>query len=528
MSTGKDKKALDRYLETKKHIRKKTENTVPIHETIAKQRGRIETLINNPEKFCHYYFPHYTCDKEGNSIGFGWFHKKAFKEIQPDTLTVLEWSREHAKSVLADIFMPMLMYARGELDGMVLVSANQDKASNLLSDLQAEFESNELWKHDFGNLVSVGSWESSYFATTDGIGFWAFGLGQSPRGIREREKRPNYCCIDDADTKERCKNESRVDEAVSWIREDLFGAMGLVSGARFVAAGNRIHKKSIIAKMVGDIEPSDPKNDGVIHIKVYAIENPKNHLKADIDDPNSVPAWKERYTKETFRKRFEKIGYIAAQREYFHEHIEKGKVFKNEWIKWAKTPKEDNIIASIVYTDPSFTNSKDSDYKATVCVSLHMYLGKLRYHIRRAWVKQATIKNMVEIGYDWYDWLGDKASYYIESNMLQRMLLDEFDTEGSNRGYILPIRGDSRRKGDKFTRIENLTPLFEREFIDFNEAERKDPNMQTGIEQFLAFPTGHDDFPDAVEGAIYLLNQMNRVQSTPIKVGKYNKTSSRR
>ena len=512
-----DQRAFQDWLDLCIRIGEGTKNAVPIGESEVDKEKRKARLCDNFEAFCKFYFPRFM-DSE-----FGWFHKKAAKEIiqNPNIKIVLEWAREHAKSVFADVMMPLFLYAKGELTGMVVVSANEDKAQTLLGDLQAQFVANHAWLNDYGNLASLGDWRDGYFATTEGVGFWAFGLGQSPRGIRKAEKRPNYAVIDDGDTKERCRNESRTREAVDWIWEDLYGALS-IKGARLIVAGNRIHKKSIIAQMVGDIEPQDPKRVGITHIKVFAIENPKTHAKADFN--NGQPAWK-RYTLDDLRQKFEGMPYRSVRREYFHEHIEEGIIFRNEWIRWGKIPKVKDCDGIVLYGDPSFKNTKDSDYKALVEVRLK---GSQLY-IAWAWVRQATVSAMVTAFYDRYDVVGNACQYFIEANMLQDMFLDEFKREGDRRGYQLPIRGDQEKKIDKFTRVENMTPLFERNFVTFNEAERQSPDMQTLIQQILAFGSGaNDDGPDALQGAVAKLQKQHRRTDFKPRYGNYKVESERR
>lgn len=518
-----ERKAMAEWEEFCKILRNSTAKMININESEADKANRIAKLIapGNEEAFCQYYFPHYMKEKGTDKlVGFGWFHKKAFQTILPNTLSVLEWSREHAKSVFADIFIPLLLYSRAELDGMVITSANEKKAQKLLGDIQAEIENNQLWVHDFGEKKTNGSWATGEFATTDGIGFWSFGLGQSPRGIREGAKRPNYCVVDDADTKDRCKNEIRVNEAVAWIREDLFGAFGLDSGTRFVIAGNRIDKCSIIAKIVGDVEEGDPINKGINHIKVYALENPRTH-KMDLE---GTPAWKERFTRQTLEQRFTLIGNRAKLREYFHQHVEEGNVFKDDWISWGKVPSYKKLLGIEVYCDPSFKNTKDSDYKAILTLGK---CDKGYIYVIDAWVKQATVRAMVDAFYTLYDRYGENARYRMETNMLQDLLLDEFDAKGKEIGLHINIRRDDRSKPDKYTRIENMTPLFERGLVILNEDKRSDPDMQTFKNQLLAFPHGHDDAPDALEGGLFYLQKITRSANFTPRLGKFSRNSTR-
>jgi predicted phage terminase large subunit-like protein len=483
-----DRRSIQEYQDICRTLRYGTTQRVP-NETPTEKLRRQEALRKDFQAFCNYYFAEY-CKSP-----FGWFHLKAEKAItaNPDVFCVLEWPREHAKSVFANLLMPMWLMARGELTGMVTVSANQDKASTLLSDVQAQLEHNALWENDYGSAKNQGNWSEDHFITNSGIGFWAFGRGQSPRGIRAGAQRPNYCNADDLDDKTIVRNIVRVREVRDWLMEDLYGALGL-KGARFVVSGNRIHKESILAHVVGDIEETDPKRDGITHIKVYALENPKTHRK----DYNGTPAWHQNHTREAIMNRRARIGERAWRREYFHEHTEEG----------------------IVYGDPSWKNTQASDYKAVVAVGSAS--GKL--YIISSFCRQSSIAAMAKEYYTIYHRYADKARYYIEGGLVQDILYrDEFTRLDQELGFILPIRIDTRKKGDKYTRIENLTPLFERGMVYFNEANRSDSGMQALVMQLLAFPAGNDDGPDALHGAISYIQNTGRAARFKPRLGKYTR-----
>lgn len=513
--TRAEQKAYQAWLDLRKRISTQTE---PVQdETPRAKARRIKRLTGNFQAFCKYYFPHYV------QSDFAWFHKKAARDIKddPNILAILEWAREHAKSVFADVFIPMFLKARGELDGMILGSATQDKAKDLISDIQAELMDNRRYIEDFGNQKCLGSWQDGHFKTADGIGFWGFGRGQSPRGTREAERRPNYGVIDDIDDDEIVKNQQRVLQAVDWVLGSFFGALS-IKGARLVIAGNRIHKQSILAHLVGDIDPDDPKRERITHIKVFAIEDSK-HRKASA--ANGQPAWKERYTLDELVDKMLKMGWRNARREFFHEHIEEGHVFKREHILWAKLPPLKKYKALVVYVDPSFKGTKKNDYKAIVLIGR---IGKY-YDVIKAWLRQDSIAAMVRAHYDLHEDFGEKANikHYMEANFIQDQFLDDYEAEGVERGYQLPIRPDKRKKPDKFGRVENLSPLFERHFVRFNQAEKKNPDMRTLVDQFLAFPYGPDDGPDATEGGIFKLNRATRSSNFRPRTGSHRRPRSR-
>lgn len=531
-----DDKAYQSWLDLCVRIQKQTAG-VDANETEQQKQIRIKHLLKdeNFEEFCKYYFPHYI------DSPFGWFHHKAAKEILPnDNVTAaLEWAREHAKSVLADVFIPLRLKAKGELTGMILASETEPKAATLIGDIQAELENNRRYVDDFGEQRFSGSWSEGHFITSDGIGFWSFGIGQNPAGVRKAQKRPNYGVIDDAATKKRAKNQALVKQDLDWCLGEFLGCLS-IKGKRLVYACNRTAKNDLTAHFVGDVKEGDPIRKGIVHIKVFATEDPRTHKMLFIEN-GGVPSWKERYTLQQIQRRITEMGWRNAMRQFYHQHIEDGDIFKEEHLPWNDCFALDDYDQLITYNDPSYKGAKKNDFKAIVLVGRK---GKY-YHIIWAWVRQASRVAMVSAHYDIDEGIRKKTfipgvkpghrevicPHYLEANFLQEELyMSEYDSEGESRGKMLRLRSDKRAKPDKFGRIEDLSPLAERGLIVFNKKLQKNIDMITLRDQFLSFPNGHDDGPDAVEGAIYLLTKTNRrSDDRPVgkTMGKYKHNSSR-
>lgn len=513
----KEQQSYDEWFAEKEAIKR----SEPIAETGVQQEKRIQKLLNNFEAFCQYYF-----GDDFELAPFGWFHLKAVNEIikNENLFLVCEWPREHAKSVLIDIFVPMFLKARGELTGVVIASANQAKANKLLSDIQEQLLFNKRYIADFGVQYRSGKWETGQFVTADGLGFWAFGRGQSPRGIREGGLRPNYGVIDDIDDAEIVKNEQRTDEAVDWCLGDLYGAMP-TKASRLIVCGNRIHKKSILAKIVGDVEEDDPKRKIVTHIKVFALENPRTH-KADLSE-KGVPAWKENYTRKNIDDKMEAMGLRLSLREYFHKHLVIGRVFREEHLPWAKLPSLTAYEQLVTYCDPSYKDTRKNDFKAIVL------LGKtgVYFDIIKVFCRQCTTPEMVRGHYALAELVPQNRTcrHYMEANFIQDIMLKQYETESGERGYAIAIRGDKRKKPEKLARIEDLSAYTELQHIRFNIEEKQNPDMQELRDQFLGFPDAdHDDGPDAVEGGIYKINRPTLKGKTTARTGKYKHNSKRR
>ena len=504
------KKKQEEWKEQCRQIQSITDTKSLARENATQKEQRISRLQKNYAAFCEYYFPHFLTLRDkatGEAIRVihnAPFHNAAAKKVHdtPNLKAVFKWPRGHAKSTHFDIFMPLwLMFQPKRLiNFMVIVGKSEDSADRLLGDIQAELQYNKRIIADYGKQMSVGNWTEGEFTTKEGVYFLACGRGQSPRGLRKREARPDYIVIDDLDDDELCRNEKRVRELTDWVKEALFGALDVGRG-RFIMVGNLISKTSVLANIC------DTKG-------VYVSE-----IKAVDKDGN--PVWKEKWTKQEAREYADFVGYRAWNKEMMHNPISNGTIFRQECIRYKKILPLKKYDQLICYTDPSFKSTTANDYKAS------RLWGKVgtELHLIDTYVRQDTVSGMVRWLYNLYEALPDDVSvlFMMEANFMQDIILDEFTTEGNMRGYQLPIIPDKRKKPDKVQRIEAVSPLWERGCVFYNEELKDTPDMQVGIEQTLALERGsrvHDDAPDADEGAIYYLQKNTRQQIYTPKFGK--------
>lgn len=483
-------------------------STVDAGESPTSQSARMDRARKDYAFFVEYYFPHYCTNRETEEIiPSAKFHIAAANKIlrTHDLQAVFQWARGHAKSTHMDVMIPLWLKCQKQRDinVMVLVGKSEDNANTLLGDIQAELQYNKRYIHDFGRQYNAGNWQEGKFVTADGCAFFALGRGQSPRGLRYRNNRPDYIVIDDLDDDELCNNDSRVNKLTEWVKEALFGAFG-AQGGRFIMVGNLIGKCSVLANI--------SKTPGVFVSRI------------NVTDKDGKPSWPGFWTADKIRIKEQFMGYRSFQKEYMNNPITEGAVFRNDWIRWKRCLPLRDYAEMVLYVDPSFKPTTKNDYKAA------KLWGKTKqgelHHIE-AFVRQTTVVEMVRWLYDLYERL-QKANavcgFYMEANFMQDIILDEFTREGNARGYQLPIVPDKRKKPDKFQRVEAVSPLWERGFVFYNEAKKNDPDMLAGLEQTLAFEkgmSGHDDAPDADEGAIYILQKRTRLDNFEPVVGTY-------
>ena len=509
------RKAYEKWRELCKEIHSMTDTSIMRPEGKAEKEARIRRLQQNYAAFCEYYFPHYlqlkdkTTGKVLKTIHNAPFHNQAARKVRstPNLKAVFMWPRGHAKSTHMDVFLPLwLMFQPQRLiNFMVVVGKSEDSAKRLLADVQAELEYNDRLIRDFGQQKPAGGdWTDGEFKAACGVKFLGCGRGQSPRGLRDREARPDYIVIDDLDDDELCKNEKRVRELTHWVKSALFGALDVGRG-RFIMVGNLIDKNSVLFNIA--------HTKGVFLSKVYAIDKDGN------------PVWREKWTREEVDAYREFVGYRDWEKEMMHNPIKDGTIFRHNWIQYKRMPRLSKYESLVCYTDPSWKSTTSNDYKAC---RLWGAMGR-ELHLVDCFVRQATTGEMVRWLYNLYERAleeGASIQFYMESNLMQDTALDEFQAEGDIRGYQLPIMPDYRKKPDKLQRIESVAPFWERGQVYYNEALKDTDDMQVGIDQTLSLEHGsraHDDAPDADEGAIYILQKQGRLEAFVPRIGERQK-----
>ena len=470
-------------------------NTDVLIESSAEKAERIALLLKDYKLFFEYYF------HEHATAPTAPFHEDIAKAIlkNKQIRAIVEAFRGSAKSTHCCIGIPFWLMMRGELKYMVLVGQNEEKACKLIGDIQAHLENNSRIIYDFGEQMSLGDWADGEFTTKNGVTFTALGLGQSPRGLRKGANRPDYIVLDDADSKRLSKNPKLVKEAREWVLRDLLGCFD-VGNQRFVLCNNRISKTSILTLLAEEWQGSA----NFYHKIVNALT------------PHGESAWASKYTAEYWQEK-QKESYRAFQAEYMNNPIEEGTVFQADWFRYEKMLSLKQYQALVCYCDPSFKDKNTNDYKAIVLLGMK----DTEVHLLDCFVRQSTISDMVRYMYDCYEATKNDASvdFYMEANFVQDMLVRYFHEEGEKRGYQLRLRKDTRKKPDKFQRIENLSPLFESGKVVFNEKRRYSADFKKLEEQFLCFEKGSrtaDDAPDAFEGGVFYLERKKKSGSANI------------
>lgn len=456
-------------------------------ETIEQQKARIERLEANPEEWFVYYFPKYCTAKPAK------FHIAATKRwLKNDRwYEVRAWSRELSKSTRA-MFEDLYLLLTKKAKYKVLVSFSQDQAIKLFMPYMINLESNQRIINDYGRQKKLGSWNVGDITTKSGFSIVCFGAGQSPRGIRKEEARPDILDFDDLDTDEVVRNPDRVKEMWRWVEQAAIPTMSISGKRRIRFNGNIIAKYSCITE---------------------AIKQAKHVDVINIRDKNGKSTW-EKNSEDHIDEVLAEISWMSAQKEYFNNPVTEGDVFKE--MTFGKLPPLHTCDAVLAYSDPATSNKDKGNSASNKCVAI---IGRKlnRYFIYKCWLDQASNARFVDWLYGAYLYMNDKKvdvkKIYIENNTLQdpfyeQVLIPLIFEQGKKHGLTLPITPDTRNKPDKFFRIEGtLEPLNRLGLLTLNIDEENDPGMKRLNDQFLAVSPKSKtmDGPDTIEGGVHIL-----------------------
>lgn len=487
--------------------------SIDINEKHTDKIRRIAELEKDYIHWFEYYCVGYAkkkCAKFHKDFSNAIIKKKKIKAL-------LRAYRSSAKSVHVTIGIPLYLYlVKKDLFFMLLIGETEKKAKALLAGIQAELQHNNRIINDYGKKFQHGDWSDGDFMTTDGVRFMAIGFLQSPRGARQGAERPDYIVVDDVDNKRHVKNNDLMRESVDFITEDVWGCFDADddSTERFVYANNDFHKNSITSRL------KEFFLQKIKEAKEQKIECEFYHLQVDAvkDTINFEPTWKDKTSAEYWRKKFYSMPYRSFMREFMNTHIEEGKIFKAEWVQYTKIFPYKKYDAICFYGDLSW--SEEACHKSIVA------LGKTgrQFHILHIFFRQSTRTAVARWLYDIFE---DKhmqnvenTQYIIEGLFAMSEFVNDFDSEGDERGYYIPVVASKRTKGDKMMRIEGMSDFFERRNMFFNEAEKDTSDQILACDTLLAFEKGAKipfDFLDALEGGLSEINKNTFVAQFDIK-----------
>src|SRR6516164_6434703 len=156
--------------------------------------------------------------------------------------------RGAAKSTLAEEAILIQALLRQFHNGIIL-GETYERAVERLRSIKHEIETNQLIFELFGDQVGP-VWSESKIVLNNGAIIQAFGRGQSLRGSKHLDYRPDRCFADDIENEDSVISPEAIEKTKNWFMATVEPA--LEPGALLRVSGTPLNPRSLICQLAAD------------------------------------------------------------------------------------------------------------------------------------------------------------------------------------------------------------------------------------------------------------------------------------
>jgi hypothetical protein len=392
-----------------------------------------------------------------------------------DPRVVVEAFRGAAKSTLAEEAIVIMACLRKFRNGLIL-GETFDRAVERLKSIKHEFEENPFIAELFGNLVG-DTWTESRIVLSNGVCIQAVGRGQSLRGVKHLDARPDMAFGDDIENEESVLTPEARAKTMRWLMSVVFPALDPTY--KVCINGTPLDPESMIVQISRD--------RGWVHRRFpWMYLDPAGEPRATW--PSRFPLDKIAETEASYQRLGLTTNY---KQEYMCEAEDPAvKAFTADMLKVEPTVRTWHATYAMI--DPARTIKATS---ATTGIVVFSWINNRLVVWESAgprWKPDEILNDMFRIDEQY-----SPIVIGIERDGLEEYLLQPLRQEQLRRGYAIPVRPMKAPKG-KLDFIRGLQPFFKAREIVFATDQ---PELKA---QLLGFPTGMIDIPNALAYALML------------------------
>jgi hypothetical protein len=378
--------------------------------------------------------------------------------------------REGGKSTIAEEAF-CLGAAFGWFRNGIILGSSLDRANDRMRAVKHEIENNENFVSLFGELKGE-VWNESRIVLTNGVIIQSFGRGQSLRGVKHLQWRPDFCFADDIEEPEHVRTPEARRETLAWFMSVVLPALD--KDARIRINATPLDRDALPVRLM--------KEPGW-QWRTFPIEYP------DPKTSRRTPTWPARYNLSWIDRRKQELERLGLHDEFMREYMCEAediarKTFTSDIFKVRTRVR--TWETAYAFIDPARTTTATS---ATTGWAVWSWINNrlVVWDAGAGLLKPDEIVNKVFELDDLYR----PAILGVEQDGLEDFLLQPIRHEQLRRGIFVPVRGVRAPKG-KLGFIEALQPLFLHQGATF---AKELPDL---VYQFLSFPTGKIDAPNAL------------------------------
>ncbi|MBW1991574.1 MAG: hypothetical protein JRI59_05580, partial [Deltaproteobacteria bacterium] len=268
------------------------------------------------------------------------------------------------------------------------------------------------------------------------------------------------------------------------------GSLG--AGYTFIMVGNLFHPKSVLSQLMAE---KDEAGEPLYVSRIY---------QAIVDEgrPTERPLWPALWSLERLREKRRLMTTAAFNAEMMNRVGAEDSPFREEWFRFYRREELPELDAVSTFIDPSAKRGEANDYKAIITVGVNRQ--RMEFYVLHAWIRHASPGEMFAQAYRQQETYGGVVG--IEENMLEDFLHEAISTYAREAGRYLPWMPVKHTTNKEARIIGTLAYLVEHGKLFF-ERGQSDQDLLREQLVYLLNQTVHDDGPDALEGAVRLLQQ---------------------
>ena len=393
----------------------------------------------------------------------------------PHERVLIQAFRGAAKSTLAEEAIIIQAVLR-QFHNAIILGETYERAVERLRAIKHELETNLFLNELFGDQVGP-IWSEAKIQLNNGVIIQAFGRGQSLRGSKHLDHRPDRAFADDIENEDSVTTPEAIEKCKTWLMATVMPALD--PGAQVRVNGTPLHPRSVICQL--ELDP------GWL-TRIYPI--------VSIDEQGEEkPTWPERFP----------LADIAKKRADY-ARMGMAHTFAQEFLCQAEDPASKPFIDSLIKVeanvrtwqavyamcDPARTVRATS---ASTGMAVWSWINN-RLIVWDAfcgfWQPDQIVHEIFEI-----DRIYSPVVMGVERDGLEEFILQPLRHEQIKRGTAVPIRPLKAPAG-KLSFITGLQPYFKAGEVVF---AKECPQAR---EQFLNFPSGRIDIPNALAYALTL------------------------
>lgn len=414
------------------------------------------------------------------------FHTEIYGLLPLHKRLVIAAPRGFAKSYLCSIIYPIWMGCFAPCKEIVIISASETLAKEMLRKIKREFESNQILKNMFGDMIT-DKWSETHAVLKTGVNFRARGSEGQIRGFR-----PECIILDDLETDESVTSEDQRRKLYDWIMRACLPA--LTPQGQLLLIGSIISPLAVLKQII------DSDNLWVKRVyKAYkrGVEAPGHEL------------WPELWDHARLQQRKREIGSYAFSAEYMNDPMSNENAsIKPELIRrWKELPSQ---LSMVIAVDPAYSEEDKADWKVASLIGVDQQMNRyLVSYIRTHCPQGEFIDAVLSM---WASNRGAITALGVPASGTESEIFRSFLNKASQRKLYPPFvelknsfvtQSGVTKKGKGARIIAALQPLFEQGKYFIGQSHDEAYNELVQLSPLMAMR--HDDLIDSMAYAEQIL-----------------------